>query len=406
VDARQFMGVVLVARGDAVIFSKAYGAANLEWEVPNTTNTRFRLGSITKQFTAACILLLEERGKLRLQDPIKQYLPDVPDAWSAITVYQLLTHTGGIMNFTGLPDFDNLQRKSYSPEQLIALFRDRPLVFPPGSGWGYSNSGYIVLGAIIEKVSGQTYEQFLRENIFTPLGMSDSGYDSNSAIIPRRAAGYAMGSNGLVNAGYIHMSVPFAAGALYSTTEDLLRWEQGLFGNKLLSAESTRRMITPEQRNYAFGLMIMTYRGRPVIQHGGLIDGFSAMLTYYPQDQITVIALSNIETSKSGWIVGLLGALAHGDTVTLPSEWQEVSVPLDVLKKYVGTYQANADESFIVTLEGRQLRVQYPGRPAVPLIPGSRTVFLAKDIDAEIEFSRDQMLLHRSNHDLRARRAH
>ncbi len=209
------MGTVLVARGEDVVFSKGYGEANVEWSLANTPSTKFRLGSITKQFTAASILLLEERGKLRIADPVKTHLTDAPAAWDGITVHHLLTHTSGIPNFTAAPDYRASMASPTTAEQTIARFRDKPLDFVPGSKMSYSNSGYIVLGAIIEKISGTSYAAFLDENIFKPIGMKDSGYDSNTAIIPRRASGYVSGPGGPNNAPFLHMTIPFSAGALY-----------------------------------------------------------------------------------------------------------------------------------------------------------------------------------------------
>jgi CubicO group peptidase (beta-lactamase class C family) len=254
VSAGTFMGTVLVAKDGAVIVDKAYGMANVEWDVPNTTATKFRLGSITKQFTAAAILLLEERGKLKADDRVKSYLPDSPMAWDRITIFNLLTHTAGIPNFTSWADYNTIKLSARSADAAVTSFRDRPLDFGPGEQMSYSNSGYLVLGAIIEKVSGQTYEKFVTDNLFVPAGMTDSGYDSNAAIIKRRASGYLPTPPGFTNAGYLHMSIPHAAGALYSTTGDLLKWEQALFAGRIVSKASLDRMITPFKNDYAFGL--------------------------------------------------------------------------------------------------------------------------------------------------------
>jgi CubicO group peptidase (beta-lactamase class C family) len=187
---RQFMGSVLVAKGTQVLLNKGYGSANLEWDVPNSPATKFRLGSITKQFTAASILLLQERGKLNVQDPVKKYMADAPAAWDKITIYHLLTHTSGIPNFTSFPEYAKWEPFATTAAEEVARFRDKPLDFAPGEKWSYSNSGYVLLGYLIEKITGGSYEKFVRENIFNPLGMRDSGYDSNSAVIARRAAGY------------------------------------------------------------------------------------------------------------------------------------------------------------------------------------------------------------------------
>jgi CubicO group peptidase (beta-lactamase class C family) len=238
---KTFMGSVLVVRDKAVLLEKGYGSADLEWDIPNSPTTKFRLGSITKQFTAASILLLEERGKLNINDPVKKYMADAPAAWDKVTIYNLLTHTSGIPSFTGFPDYESTEGTATTPEKLVARFRDKPLEFEPGEKFKYDNSGYVLLGYLIEKISGQTYAQFVQENIFTPLEMKDSGYDSNTAIIMHRASGYSKGKEGIENAGYIHMSIPFSAGSLYSTVEDLARWEQGLFGGKVLSAASLEK---------------------------------------------------------------------------------------------------------------------------------------------------------------------
>ena len=280
VDAKQFMGSVLVARDGKVLFSKGYGSANLEWDIPDSPSTKFRLGSVTQQFTAACILLLEERGKLKVEDPVKKYMPDAPAAWDKVTIFNLLTHTSGIPSFTGFPDYHSTEAIAATPEQLVARFRDKPLEFPPGEKWNYSNSGYVLLGYLIEKITQQSYRQFVQENIFDPLGMKDSGYDSNSEIILHRASGYTPGPNGITNAGYIDMTIPLSAGALYSTTKDLLRWEQGLMSGKLLSPASLQKMTTPLKNDYAFGLGVHTSNGHKLIDHGGGIEGFNTLLAY------------------------------------------------------------------------------------------------------------------------------
>lgn len=318
VDSKQFMGTVLVARGDQIVLDQAYGSANLEWNIANTPATKFRLGSVTKQFTGVSILLLEERGKLNLDDPIKKYYAAAPAAWDAVTLKHLLTHTSGIPNLTSFPEFEKFKYFPATLADSIALFKDRPLQFVPGEKMAYSNSGYILLGAVIEKVAGVPYADFLQANIFTPLGMKDSGYDSNTRIIEHEAAGYAPGERGIVNADFIHMSIPHAAGALYSTTGDLLRWQRGLYGGKILSAASLKKFTTPFKTDYALGIHVATHK-RTTYSHGGGIEGFNTFLAYYPDTQMTVVALSNLNGSAPDAIAEKLGALAHGENVTLPS---------------------------------------------------------------------------------------
>jgi CubicO group peptidase (beta-lactamase class C family) len=353
---QKFMGTVLVARGSQVLFSKGYGSANLEWDVPNTPHTKFRLGSVTKQFTAASILLLEERGKLSVGDLVKKYLPDAPAAWDKITIFHVLTHTAGLPNFTGFPDYAKLEPFAAKPAELVARFRDKPLDFEPGEKWSYSNSGYVLLGYLIEKITGDTYEKFVSENVFTPLGMKDSGYDSNFAVIPRRAVGYVAGSNGYQHAGFIHMSIPHGAGALYSTTEDPLKWEQGLFGGKLLQAASLEKMTKPFKNNYAFGLQVDTAGGHKVIEHGGGIEGFNTELEYYPEDKLTVVVLENVNAAaRPGEIAKKLAAVAHGENVKMPSERKEITLESKVLSRYVGAYQLPQGPAMLITLEGNRL---------------------------------------------------
>ncbi|MCU1261924.1 MAG: beta-lactamase [Bryobacterales bacterium] len=408
----KFMGTVLVARGSQVLFSKGYGSANLEWEAPNLPNTKFRLGSVTKQFTAASILLLEERGKLSVNDPVKKYLPDAPAAWDKITIFHLLTHTSGIPNFTGFPDYAKLEPFAATAGQLVARFRDKPLDFEPAEKWSYSNSGYVLLSYLIEKIAGDSYEKFVRENIFTPLGMKDSGYDSNSAVIPRRASGYVAGKNGYENAGFIHMSVPHGAGALYSTAEDLLKWEQGLFGGKLLQTASLEKMTTPFKSNYAFGLQVDTAGGHKVFEHGGGIEGFVTELEYYPDDKLTVVVLENVNgATPPGEIAKKLAALARGESVKLPGERKEITLDSKLLSRYVGAYQSAQGPAMLITLEGNQLVSKLGNQTAVPIYPESETMFFLKVVDAQVEFPKEdalgkvnQLTLHQNGRDITARR--
>jgi CubicO group peptidase (beta-lactamase class C family) len=405
VTGKQFMGTVLVAQGDKILLDKGYGYANLEWQIPDAPEAKFRLGSITKQFTAASILLLEERGKLNTDDLVKKYMPDAPAAWDKITIYNVLTHTSGIPSFTEFPDYRSTEATPTTPEKLVARFRDKPLDFQPGEKWKYSNSGYVLLGYLIEKISGKSYQDFVQENIFKPLAMSDSGYDSNTAIIPHRAYGYSPGPNGPHNAGYIDMSIPFSAGSLYSTTHDLLLWEQGLFGGKVLSAASLKKMTTPFKENYACGLMVRTVNGHPVIEHGGGIEGFNTQLSYYPDDKLTVVVLANLNGGAPGDIASKLAAVAHGEKVVLALERKEITVSPSTLATYVGTYELTPDFSIVVTLEDGHLMTQATNQPKFPLFAESPTEFFLKVVDAQVEFFKNDagqvtyLILHQGGRD-------
>jgi CubicO group peptidase (beta-lactamase class C family) len=410
VAKREFMGTVLVARGAQTLFSKGYGFADLEWDVPNSPSTKFRLGSVTKQFTAASILLLEERGKLNASDRVKKYLPDAPAAWDKITLFHLLTHTSGIPNFTSFPDYAKLEPFSTTAEQLVARFRDKPLDFEPGEKWSYSNSGYVLLGYLVEKISGESYARFVQDNIFKPLGMNDSGYDSNSAIILHRASGYVRTENGFENAGFINMTVPHGAGALYSTTEDLLKWEQGLFGGKLLQPASLAKMTKPFKDNYAFGLGVSTSAGHALISHGGGIEGFNTELEYYPDDKLTVIVLGNVNGAAPGTIAHKLAAVALGEEVKLESERKEITVDAAILARYVGTYELAPRMNFLITLDKNQLSEKLGGQDALPIFPESQTSFFLRAVDAQIEFHVDSsgavksLVLHQGGRDQEAQR--
>ena len=406
VTAGTFMGTVLVARDGAVIVDKAYGKANLEWDVPNTPDTKFRLGSITKQFTAAAILLLEERGKLKVDDRIKTYLPDQPMAWDRVTVFNLLTHTSGIANFTALAEYGPAKTRATTVDATLATLRDKVLDFGPGEQMNYSNSGYLVLGSIIERVSGQSYEKFVADNFFTPLGMNDSGYDSNSLVITRRASGYIKSPAAYVNAPYIHMSVPHAAGALYSTTRDLLKWDQALFAGKVVSKASLQRMTTPFKNDYGFGLTSSLEQGRRVIAHGGGIDGFNTQMSYYPDTRTVVIVLSNVNGQVPGALGAQLGAMMHGDAATLTSDRKEITVPAATLSKYVGVYTLTPTVTMTITLEGDRLMGQLTLQPKVQIFPQSETLFFLKVVDAQIEFAADgsSLVMHQNGRDQKAMR--
>ena len=407
ISNKQFMGSVLVAQDGKIMLDKSYGFANLEWQVPNTPTTKFRLGSITKQFTAASILLLEERGKLKVDDLVKKYMPDAPAAWDKITIFHVLTHTSGIPSLTSFPEFRSKEAQAMTPQQLVEWFRDKPLEFEPGTKWNYSNSGYILLGYLIEKVSGQSYVDFLQQNIFTPLGMKDSGYDSNSAVLAHRAAGYAPGKDGPENAGFVHMSIPFSAGALYSTTEDLLRWEQGLFGGKVLKPESLAKMTTPFKQDYAFGLAVFTRNGHKVITHDGGIEGFNTSLAYYPDDKLVVVALANLNGQAPGQLTGKLAQVVHGEKIVLAAEHKEITLSPEVLKQYVGTYELAPTFSITMTLEDGHLMSQATNQQKLPVFPESETMFFLRVVDAQIEFVKDDkgqvasLILHQNGRDIK-----
>jgi CubicO group peptidase (beta-lactamase class C family) len=380
VDAQMFMGSVLVAKNGKVIFSKGYGMADLEWSVLNSPTTRFNIASMTKQFTAASVLLLDDRGKLKTDDPVKKYLVDAPASWDKITIYHLLTHTSGISD-------DAARYEPGTPDKLT--FNDKAVNREPGEEWAYTNLGYIVLGYLIEKVSGETYEDFVHENIFTPLGMNDSGMFSFVTVIPRRATGYWPGSNGMENGDRPDARIGFSAGSLYSTTEDLLRWEQGLFGGKVLSAASLRKMTTPFKSDYACGLHVNHVNGHLVIEHDGNNIGFMSDMAYFPEDRVAVIVLANLNGTVVGEMTKALAAVAHGETAPVASVHREISLSKEVLTRYAGTYQFS-NYSLRMSPEGNHLLVIFDNGQTLPVFPESDTKFFSKRWPTQFEFSKNE----------------
>ncbi len=296
----QFSGTVLVSEGGNVIYKKGIDYANAEWNIPNEPDTKFRLGSITKQFTSMLIMQLVEKGKINLEGKLSDYLPYYrKDIGDKVTIHQLLTHTSGIPSYTDLPGFMKDEvRNPYTVKQVIEKFCSGDLEFEPGSQWKYDNSGYFILGAVIEEVTGKPYEAVLKENILDPLGMNSTGYDHSEEIIKNRASGYHKSGLEIINAPYMDMSLPYAAGSLYSTVEDLYIWDQALYADKLVSSESKGKMFTPYMNNYGYGWSIREkeFGGekKKVISHSGGIFGFTTLILRYTDDKNLIVLLCNV----------------------------------------------------------------------------------------------------------------
>jgi CubicO group peptidase (beta-lactamase class C family) len=400
-----FMGTALVVRGDDTLLDKGYGMADLEWSIPDAPDVKFRLGSLTKQFTATLVLLLQQDGKLNIQDPVSKYLPDAPKAWEKITLANLLGHTSGIPNFTSDKDFRTWSMSPHTSAEEIAFFREKPLEFEPGSQFAYSNSNYEVLGAVIEKVSGQRYGDLLKQRIFQPLGMQSTGLDSDGLILAKRAQGYHPGKDGLVYARSESMTVPWAAGSIYSTTGDLLRWEQGLFGGKILSADSLKLMTTPGKGDYGLGVMIQQQDGVTIVEHGGGIEGFNTSLMYVPERKIVVVVLSNVNGPADA-ISSQLMDVVLGKPVILPSERKAVPITKEQLERFTGVYDLAPKFALTVALDGDSLTAQGTGQASLPLmyqgIVDGHPHFFIPAVNAEIEFVPDatgtvsSLVLHQS----------
>jgi CubicO group peptidase (beta-lactamase class C family) len=389
-NQKRFIGSVLVARDGKIVFSKGYGMANVELDVPNEPETRFRLGSITKQFTAAAILLLQERGKLNVTDPICKYFDPCPSAWSEVTIHHLLSHTGGVPNFTSFPDYMPKMMLPVTTTEMIARFKDKPLDFKPGEKWSYSNSGYFLLGAIIEKAAGESYESLLQKNIFDPLKLTGTGYDHFDVILKHRATGYSMSKGKMVNSAFLDMTQPYSAGSLYSTVEDLFRWNEALFGGKVLSTKSFEMMTTPVKNNYAYGLGVETKFNRKMITHGGGINGFATFIARFPDEKVTIVVLRNADygTPGPGRISQDLAAILFGEKYEIPAAVTEVKVDAKILDAYVGQYQLAPNFVITISREGDLLMAQATGQPKITLYPQAEAVFFSKAVDLRMTFVR------------------
>ncbi len=341
----KFNGSVLVSDHGKVIYKKGFGMANMEWDIPNQPNTKHRLGSITKQFTAMLILQLAAEGTLDLQEPIIKYLPDYPkESGSKITTHHLLTHTSGIPNYTAFPKFfQEESRNPYTPDEFVKKFADKALDFSPGEKFSYSNSGYFLLGVIIEKLSGKTYEQMLHDKIFTPLNMNESGYDNHKDILKNRATGYEKRGGKVINSNYLDMSIPYAAGSMYSTVEDLYKWDQALYTNILLPKTYMNMYFKPYipafgNSHYAYGWGVGYNKiGKSAdsiytIGHGGGINGFNTNISRIPSDKSLIVLLNNTGGAPLNQITNAIQGIIYGKDYDLPKKSVAKDL-LDVIEK-------------------------------------------------------------------------
>lgn len=329
----KFNGSVLVSEQGKVIYKKGFGMANMEWDIPNQPNTKHRLGSITKQFTAMLILQLVAEGKLDLQTPISTYLPEYPKtSGDIITSHHLLTHTSGIPNYTAFPKFmEEESRNPYTPEEFVNMFADKALNFTPGEKFSYSNSGYFLLGVLVEKLSGKSYEQMLQEKIFTPLNMKDTGYDNHGYILKNRATGYKKQGGDYVNSSYLDMSIPYAAGSIYSTVEDLYKWDQALYTTSILPKEYMTLYFKPYipafgNSHYAYGWGVgyskigTSTDSIYAIGHGGGINGFNTNISRTTSNNSLIVLLNNTGGAPLNDMTKAIRAIMHGKAYDMPKK--------------------------------------------------------------------------------------
>lgn len=395
VKAAGFSGTILIAKGGEILINKGYGMADYEWDIPNTPQTIFQIASISKSFTAAAIMVLEERGLLSVDDPLAKFIPDYPNG-ERITVHHLLTHTSGIPNVNEFPEYSQKSRFPNTLEQILALFKNKALEQEPGTSYRYSNSNYNLLAYIIEKVSGKSYSDFLRENIFDPLGMANTGHPGKAeTLIPNRAAGYApAGQIELEKAPYLDWTIKTGNGSLYSTNTDLYKWERALYSEKILKRETLDKIFTLHVDNVGYGWFVRERSGRRVTAINGRSPGFASYLERYIDDDACIIILSNIYTAAPFTMIEGLSAILFGEEYEKPETPNFEKLDTKTLSGYSGKYEFGPDfyrPRAEVTVESKdgQLLFQWSETYFYPLLPLSKDKFLDRMFWATIVFQRN-----------------
>ncbi|MCZ6836865.1 MAG: serine hydrolase [Planctomycetota bacterium] len=379
---------VAVALDDGTIFAKGYGLAEVEHQVEADAETTFRIGSVTKQFTAAAVMKLIEDGKLALDDELSEFFPDFPTQDHVVTIEHLLTHTSGIKSYTGVPKFwEEGSTRELSVQQLLDYVDVVPLEFTPGEKFAYNNSAYYILGAIIEQASGVPYCQYLQDEFFTPLSLERTMCDSNAKIISNRAQGYRMDGGTLVNDQLIGMDNPGAAGMLLGTARDLVLWNMALMKGMVVSLESLEKMCTPytlndgEETGYGYGLGIGEFEGHRRISHNGGIHGFNSTLAYYPDDDLYIAVISNGAASA-----GKLGTQIAREVLGIPLEVASKSLSEEEIASFVGVYhieQMDVDIKIYLEDDALYLKPEREGQDALKLLYQGEGEFRAEP-DPEI----------------------
>ena len=385
--------VALIAKGGKTIYRKAFGVANLEHTVAMTPDHVFEIGSITKQFTAVSVLMLMEQGKLSLEDPITKFIENYPMHGHTITVHHLLTHTSGIKSYTGMERWTKLWRNEMTPLEMIDLFKSEPMDFAPGEKWLYNNSAYFMLGYIIEKASGMTYPEFLEKNIFTPLGMKNSYYGSQSKIIKNRAQGYQK-NEAYINAEYLSLTQPYAAGSIMSNVDDLLTWQLANQQNKLVKKETLQKAFTNYKlnngtlTNYGYGWGLNEINGSATIEHSGGIFGYSTNAIYLPKEDVFVVVFDNCDCYNPGEVSTRIAAFAIGKPY--PEAVAKIKLEDGYIKSLTGVYEFEGGTSRIVTQDKEQLYSQRTGGSKFKIFPQDKANFVFEDGLTSLQFVVDK----------------
>jgi CubicO group peptidase (beta-lactamase class C family) len=377
-----FSGSVLLARDGHILFQKSYGMANHEWGIPNSEKAKFHIASVTKTFTAAAILQLERAGKLKLDDPLSNYIPDFLNG-ERITIEQMLAHTSGLPDFYSLPEYPLRKYQRVMLPDLVAWVKTKPLDFLPGSKSSYSNTGYAFLAYIIEQVSGKPYEQFLAEAILKPVGMKDTGAFRDDAIIANRATGYqpAFDGGGLRNAPAYDKTILTGSGSLYSTTVDLYEWCRLAEASKFFN-------VHEPSRAYGWGSR-ETKTKHKYIEQSGRDPGFSSHIAVFPDDRLIVVVLGNLEDAAVNTLADDLAAIALGEDPALPQPRTKAAGPAHP-EEFAGTYEVNPKFLLDVRREDSKLYLRGTGGDYLPLEPTGKDTFFYRQLYVKVGFRRDK----------------
>lgn len=395
-DLGYFSGSVLVAKEGKIVLKKGYGLGNHEWSIPNTSQTKFRLSSLSKPFISLAIMQLQEKGLLGVHDLLSDYLPDYPRG-NEITIHHLLTHTSGIKNYTALTTFDTFKKLPHSIETTIDQFKYLDLASNPGEVYKFSNSNYALLSFIIERVTGQLHYEYITEHIFKPARMVNTGYDAHAAIVPGRAAGYALDTHGLVNADYNDISAVIGLGSFYSTVEDMYLFNQALNTQLLALDDSLKKMFKPyaqiglieDDIRYGYGWATITLAGHTVKKHIGRIDGFSTAMYRFPDDNSFIVVLSNFEHALTEPISFDLAAIMYDQPYEIPMAHTESFIDTRLYAAYVGNYVFRG-LAYTITHKDNHLYYRTPDGDMYKLIPESETQFFIKGIPIVLRFIKDE----------------
>lgn len=390
VNQEKFTGTVLISKQGEIILHKGYGFKNAETQTPNSSNTIYQIASLAKQFTAAVILKLQEQGKLSVQDKLSKYYPSYPNG-DKITIHHLLSHTSGVYNYTDNKEFMTAdQSKPVTLDYMIEQFIDKPLAFEPGTKFSYSNSGYTLLGYIIEKVTHKSYQKVLENLILKPLKLRKSGYNYGLLKDTNKSIGYNQyGVGNYKPATYVHPSILYTTGALYSTANDLYRWHKALMGKFFLSSESLKALYTPVAGPYGYGWQVDSLFGKKRVSHSGNVAGFKSNINRIPEDDVCVIVLSNSSSSQVGPMTMILMSILYEKPYQLPVVRKFIKLNTEILKQYTGTYQFSPQLTMIVSLENDKLFVQPSNQPKFEILAENETSFFLKDFDMQFEFKKN-----------------